>query len=123
MSVAHVSELRKPGEIPAIYIFTGAAWLFILVFAIAGYCLTWWEISNEGLKEHRIWKTKFIPWDEVYRVGLWRPHSRSIGDILEIEYARTGPMSDRGSITLSPLQRNSFLDALRTCAPQAAFDL
>ena len=118
--------LHKPHAIAGIrsaYALTGFAWLFVLSMALACYFFIWWDIADDGITERRLWRTKFIPWDEVYRIGIWRPLNKTIGNTLEIEYARTGPMSDRGSLILLPTKRQSFLNAFRTHAPRAVIEV
>ena len=105
------------------YEILGFIWLFILAFTIAGYYLIWWDITEAGLTERRFWRTKLIPWDEIYRVGPWRPYKKHLSDTLEVEYARTGPLSDRGHFVLLPLERQGFISAVKARASQAIFEL
>ena len=105
------------------YAYLGAAWSFVLLLALAGYFFMWWDVTSDSLIERRLWSTKSVPWNEIYRVGLYRPLKKALGQTLEIEYARTGPFSDRGHLVLLPLERQSFLLALRSHAPEAVFDL
>ncbi len=113
---------RRHSGIP-MYGVIGLGWLFVLLFGVAGYWLIWWDVSDSGLTERRLWRTRFIPWEEVYRVGPWRPFRKSRGDTIEIEFARTGPLSDRGHFVLLPLERQGLLDAIRAHAPQATVEL
>jgi hypothetical protein len=105
------------------YAWVAAGWIFVLVMALAGYFFIWWDITSDSLIERRLWNTKVVPWSEVYRVSPYLPSKKTVGDTLDIEYARAGPLSDRGHIVLLPLERQSFVLALRTHVPQAVFDL
>jgi hypothetical protein len=121
-----IAWFRKPHAIAGVrgaYTITGFLWLFALIMYLAGYFFIWWDITDDALVERRLWNTKFIPWVDIYRVGLWRPLNKGLGGTLEIDYARTGPTPDRGSITLLPRERQAFLATLRTHAPQAAIEL
>jgi len=125
-----IAWLRKPHAIAGIrgaYTVIGLLNVLVLILYLSNYLFVWWDITDHGIRERRLWDTRFIPWDAIDRVHLWRPSPLKIktvlGETLEVEYARTGPMPDRGSILLLPRKRQSFLLALRTHAPQAAIEL
>jgi hypothetical protein len=128
--VASSAWLSKPHAIAGIrgaYSIVGFLWLVLLIIYLTSYFFTWWDITDDGLAERRLWNTRLIPWIEVRHIGLWRPVNKALAkpraNTLEIEYTRPGPMSDHGSIFLPPRERQSFLLALRTHAPQAAIEL
>jgi hypothetical protein len=99
--------------------------LFLFVFGlnalirIVSQVFVYWDVDSSSLREHRLWSTKEVAWQEVARVGLWTPKST----VLEIEYARDAPLSDRGTVIANPGDREQFLAAIHRFAPQAAFEL
>ncbi len=82
----------------------------------------YWELDADGLCERRFWTEKKIPWQEVIRVSAWNSEQPS-SDFLAIDYARSAPMSDRGSVIANPEDRQRFLADLYRYAPQAAFEV
>jgi hypothetical protein len=43
--------------------------------------------------------------------------------MLQVDYARPAPMSDRGHVLANPEDREQFIRTLRRFAPQATFDV
>ena len=121
--IAWSRENQPASRIGGASVISLVAWLFILLWSLAGYFFIWWDITSDGITERRLWNTRSIPWDEVCSVAPWRPRSKTIHDTVEVEYARTGPISDRGSLMLLPREHQSLLAALRARAPHATFDL
>jgi len=99
--------------------------LFLLGFGVNALIrvitqiFVYWELDSSSLREHRLWDCREVAWREVARVGLWNPKST----VLEIQYARDAPLSDRGTVIANPEDREQFLAAIHRFAPQAAFDL
>ena len=99
--------------------------LFLFVFGlnalirVVSQLFIYWELDSSGFREHRLWSTREVAWQEVARVGLWNPRST----VLEIQYARDAPLSDRGTVIANPGDREQFLAAIHMFAPRAAFDL
>jgi hypothetical protein len=117
--------LRKPNAAPGIrgaYLIAGILWLFATIFRIRDY-FVWWGIEDAGLINHRPWNTRTIPWNEITRVGPWRPNNKPMYNWLAVNYARPSPISDRGELILfKPEDRDGLVQALRAHAPQADFD-
>ena len=72
------------------------------------------------MKERRLWQTREVPWIEVTQVG---PAFKRNSEFLAIDFARSAPMSDRGTITANPIDMKEFVAALRRFAPQSSFEL
>lgn len=96
--------------------------LVLAVLRILSQIFIYWEINSDGLRVRRFWDEKTIPWQEVTRVGAWNPKHAS-SDVLAIDYFRSAPMSDQGSVIANPEDRQQFLANLRRYAPQAVFDV
>jgi len=99
--------------------------VFLPVFAalkILAQIFVYWDLDSAGLHERRLWGEKKIPWREVTRVSAWNPEQTS-SDFLAVHYARSAPMSDRGSVIANPDDRKQFLADLRRYAPLAVFDV
>jgi hypothetical protein len=92
---------------------------------IAARRLAYWDMEADGLREHRLWRTRFVPWHDGSYVGLWQNDSRGQ---LNIEYTRPEPHSITGRtalpsrIIVDPRKRQQFLDQLRRFTPQAEFE-
>jgi hypothetical protein len=82
--------------------------------------LVYWDLDSAGLHERRLWGERKIPWQEVIRVSAWNPEQTS-SDFLAVHYARSAPMSDRGSVIANPDDRKQFLAGLRRYAPLTVF--
>jgi|GEM_PF-2547308 len=87
---------------------------------LAPRLFTYWESRAEGLWERRLWRTQQIPWEEILRVSGWPGTS---GKGFQIDFARSAPLSDRGTIYASPADRDSFLAELRQHAPHAEMNI
>lgn len=99
--------------------------LMMVLFAAARVLLhffIFWEITSAGLYERRLWTTRTIPWQEITAIAPW-PESRPNRDYIAIEFARSAPLSNRGSVIASPEHREDFLTELRRRAPQAALEV
>jgi hypothetical protein len=99
--------------------------VFLPVFAafkILAQIVVYWDLDSVGLHERRLWGERQIPWQEVTRVSAWNPE-RPSSDFLAVHYARSAPMSDRGSVIANPDDRDQFLADLRRYAPLAVFDV
>lgn len=96
--------------------------LVLTVLRILSQIFIYWDINSDGLHVRRFWDEKTIPWQEVTHVGAQSPKHVS-SDVLAIDYFRSAPMSDRGSVIANPEDRQQFLSTLRRYAPQAVFDV
>lgn len=82
----------------------------------------YWDVESAGLCEHRFWKTKAVPWEEITQVsGFFTGKHPSL--TITVDYSRSAPMSDRGHILADPEDRDQFIAALRRYAPNASFDV
>ncbi len=101
-----------------------AAWFFglLLLWSIAAALFTYWDVSDMAIVERRLWNTKSVPWAEINRIAPWPAGKRPNPKMLEVDYTRAGPLSDRGSMIVEPRERADFIAALRKYAPQADFD-
>ncbi len=97
--------------------------LLIAAFTIASYFFVWWSIDDGGLTERRLWITRTVPWNEIRRIGPWKPNDKPLPKWLAVEYARPAPMSDRGELLIQPTDRNTLAQALRAHAPQADYEV
>jgi hypothetical protein len=95
--------------------------LWAFVQAVSRF-FVYWVLDSSGLRERRFWNTREIPWNEVTRVGSLNPKQPASG-LLEVDFARPAPMSDRGHILAHPQDREHFIRALRRFAPQADFEV
>jgi hypothetical protein len=102
--------------------FAAAAWLWWALLRIVSQLFYYWELDSDCFRERNFWSTREIPWQEVTRVGSFNPKQPSSG-FLEVDYARTAPMSDRGHILANPEDREQFIRTLRRLAPQATFEV
>jgi len=117
--------IHKPSAAPGVrgaYLIAGLIWMSLSILSVASYHFTWWEISDAGLIQKRLWSTRTIPWSEIICVGPWQPGKRPNYAWLEVGYARSAPMSDRGTLLIQPAERDALVHQLRARAPQADFD-
>jgi hypothetical protein len=82
---------------------------------------TYWDLDSSGLHRHRLWHKREIAWEDVTHVGGF--NGRPSASMLEVDYARAAPMSDRGRILANPDDRRGFIGELRKFAPQAEFEV
>jgi hypothetical protein len=82
---------------------------------------TYWDLDSTGLHERRLWYRKEIAWEEVTHVGGF--NGRPSASMLEVDYFRAAPMSDRSRILANPDDRRGFIQELRKFAPQADFNV
>lgn len=97
-------------------------WIFFAALQVASKLFTYWDVESDGLHERRLWNTREVPWDEITRVEPYNPNHPA-SPSMAIEYARTGPLSDRGQILANPADWDEFLRAMRRFAPHADFEL
>jgi hypothetical protein len=81
----------------------------------------YWEIDSNSLRVHRFWTTKEIAWADITHVG--GANGRPSAAFLDVYYARSAPMSDRGHFLANPEDRRGFIEELRKFAPQAEFEV
>jgi hypothetical protein len=81
-----------------------------------------WEVGEGGLVQRHFWSERTILWGEVTGVRQWGKAKRT-GRCLVLNYARTGPMSERGELRIKPVEFDALVRALRDHAPQAEYDL
>jgi hypothetical protein len=86
------------------------------------HIFVYWDTSLEGLRERRLWTTRTIPWPQITAVSPW-PDRHPNPNCLSIEYARSAPMSDRGTVIANPENREAFLSEIRGHAPQARLEI
>jgi hypothetical protein len=103
------------------YLVIGIIWLLVMALLVGSYLSFSWEIGDSGLVQRIFWSERTIPWDEITRVGLWGQTKRMRGTLV-LAYARTGPMSDRGTLRIQPVEFDALVRVLRDHAPQAEFD-
>jgi hypothetical protein len=82
---------------------------------------TYWEMDSSSLRVHYFWTTKEIAWAEVTYVG--GANGRPSSAFLDVYYARSAPMSERGHLLANPNDRRAFIEELRKFAPQAEFEV
>lgn len=100
----------------------GMVWpIFALEFVLLNR-FVYWEIKTDGLRERRLWSVREVPWQEVTHVRPWRENKPSSA-YLAIDFARSAPMSDRGTVIANPEARSQFIGALRKFAPKAEFEV
>jgi hypothetical protein len=97
-----------------------SASVFIAAQQILNRTFTYWDVDDTGLKERRLWNIRTVPWAEITYV---RAASNANPDCLAIDFARSAPVSDRGTITANPIEMTQFIDILRKFAPQASFEI
>ncbi len=112
-----------PAGTHSMYQVSLAFWIFLTLWTVLSYLTCWWVISADGIHERRIWSTRFVPWEEVQRIGPYQPSSKPLLGMMEITYARTGPLSDRGSMVLRPGNRQQLLASLQSHLPPTAFEV
>lgn len=78
-----------------------------------------WKAGPDGLNERRLWNRRTIPWSEITEVTPW-PEERPIRGYLAIYFARSAPLSDRGTVIANPGNLDVFLAAIRHHAPQTS---
>jgi hypothetical protein len=117
----YVVLLSPRGSPHSAWGFTAAVWVWWAFLRILSYLFTYWELDSSSLRQHSYWSTKEVAWEEVTHVGGL--NGRPSSAVLEVDYARPAPMSDRGHILASPEDRQQFIAALRRFAPQAAFEV
>jgi hypothetical protein len=105
-----------------LHMFTGIVQILLGMLLLSAYAFTWWEIGDSGLVQHLGWRTQTVPWGEVVHVAPWQPGDKPVYSRLAVDYARTGPMSNRGTMVLAPVDCGVVLRAIRAHAPQAEFD-
>jgi hypothetical protein len=105
------------------YLLLGILQLLIAAYCIAGYFFVWWRIDDSGLTQRRLWNACTIPWNEITRIGPWRPNNKPIPQWLAVEYSRPAPLSDRGELLIQPADRYALARALRAHAPQAEYEI
>ncbi len=62
----------KPHAVPGIrsaYIVIGGMWFVVLLVSLLSHLLIWWDLTESGLTEHRLFSTRTVPWAELTRVG------------------------------------------------------
>jgi hypothetical protein len=105
------------------YLIGGITWALVAIAYLASYFFTWWDVTDLGLMQRKLWRAQTIPWSEIVRVGPWKPNSKLMYDWLAVDYARNGPMSDRGTLLFQPTQRDSLVRTIQAHAPQADYYL
>ena len=104
---------------------TGILALFFLLMSIQRvvfHIFIYWDMDSGSLRERRLWNTREIPWPEVTHIANWIPNQPS-SDYLEINFDRSPPMSERGSVIANPEDRGGFIAAVRKFAPMAEFEV
>jgi hypothetical protein len=96
--------------------------LLLAALLVGSYLSFSWELGESGLTQRHLWSTRTIPWDEVTRVGIRGDAKRTRGCLI-LDYARRGPMSERGELRIQAVETDALVRALRDHAPQAEFDL
>lgn len=96
--------------------------VFYALMMVLSKAIAYWDFNPTHLHERRLWRTRDVPWEEVIHIHARDPAHPSSG-YLAVDYARTAPMSDRGTIIANPADRQGFIAALRRSAPQADCDV
>jgi hypothetical protein len=104
------------------YLLIGFVWLLLVALLVSSYLSFSWEVGEGGLVQRHFWSERTILWGEVTGVRQWGKAKRT-GRCLVLNYARTGPMSERGELRIKPVEFDALVRALRDHAPQAEYDL
>jgi hypothetical protein len=121
LSYAWIHRATAPPGLRVTYLLTGIVQLFALLFYVAMY-VTSWEIDEDALVQRRLWSARRVPWDEIARIGPSYIGKNPKRTWVEVEYARSAPMSERGTLLLQPEDRDGLIQELRSHAPQAEFE-
>ena len=82
--------------------FAGIIQMLIGISYFVMYFFTWWRIDDSGLFERRLWKTRTVPWNEITRIGPWRPNDKPNYNWIAVEFYRPAPLSDPANSSSSP---------------------
>jgi hypothetical protein len=102
--------------------FTAAVWVYWALLRVFSQIFCYWELDTDCLRQRNFLGVKEIPWQEVTRVGSFPP-KHPASSMLQVDYSRPAPMSDRGYVLANPEDREQFIRTLRRFAPQATFDV
>ena len=102
--------------------FTAAIYIWWALLRVLSQIFNYWELDADCLRQRNFLGVKEIPWQEVTRVGSFPP-KHPASSMLQVDYARPAPMSDRGYVLANPEDREQFIRTLRRFAPQATFDV
>jgi hypothetical protein len=89
--------------------------------AVLNRFFTYWEMDSSTLRVRQFWRTKEIAWVEVTHVK--GANGRPSSAFLDVYYARSAPMSERGHFLANPNDRRAFIEELRKFAAQAEFEV
>jgi len=105
----------------AAYLVLAVCWVFISAWAVTSYSLIYWDLDSDALLERRFWNVRRIEYAAITNVGPWGKQSPSSG-YLDIEFGKLGSSIDpHTSMIAYPLDRETFLNALRKHAKRAEF--
>jgi len=105
----------------SVWDFGAAVWICCALLRVLSQFFYYWELDADCLCVRYFWYKKEVAWEEVTHVGGLNQQPSS--GLLEVDYARPAPMSDRGHILASPEDRDRFIRTLRKFAPQATFEV
>ena len=119
-------DLHKPNVtsgVHAAYLVASACWIFLSIWAAASHFLICWDLNSDALLERRFWTLRRVEYAAITNVGPWGSQSASSGTI-DIQFGQLGSaFNPRTSMIASPLDRETFLNTLRTHARRAEFSV
>jgi hypothetical protein len=113
--------LSRGGHTFKVGLFPGFTICMLALQRVLNHLFTYWKLEQDGLRVRSMLFEKAIAWGEITSVSGFNGNAGS--STLELDYARTGPLSDRGSVLANPEDRNEFLQGLHRFAPHATFEV